>query len=144
VSPRAAAPDGGGDAPVEVRAAGGVVWRRSGDGTVEVALVHRPRYDDWSLPKGKAEPDERDEDCALREVREETGLDCRLGRELPTVRYVDHKGRTKQVRYWAMQPRGGRFEANDEVDELVWLPAAMARPRLTYDHDQHLLDTFET
>src|SRR5947208_721849 len=84
-----------------VRAAGGLVTRTR-PGGVEVLIVHRPRYDDWSLPKGKAEPGETDEDTALREVEEETGYRCRLGAELPTVYYEDRRGRQKQVRFWHM------------------------------------------
>lgn len=111
------------------------MWRRSGRGTVEVLLVHRPRYDDWSLPKGKLEPDEAPEDAARREVEEETGLRCTLGEELPSVRYVDHHGRAKRSRYWAMQVVGGAFAANHEVDEVRWVPFDKAAALLTYDHD---------
>src|ERR671931_615493 len=103
----------------EVRAAGGVVWRRSTDGGIELALVHRPRYDDWSFPKGKLDPGESWEAAALREVREETGLECTLGRELPPTGYRDPKGRSKAVRYWLMEPRGGVFAAARHTDELV-------------------------
>src|ERR687895_190115 len=99
-----------------VRAAGGVVWRRSDDGPVRILVVHRPRYDDWSLPKGKNDPGESDADCALREVREETGFSCRLGAELPSTSYRDNKGRPKTVRYWAMEPVSGEgtFTPNAE------------------------------
>ena len=86
-----------------VRAAGGVVTRGE---PPEVLVVHRPRYDDWSFPKGKAEPGERDEDCALREVEEETGLRCELREELPSTSYTDARGRPKRVRYWLMTPSG--------------------------------------
>ncbi len=126
------------DDDVEVRAAGGLVVRPGAAGR-EVALVHRPRYDDWSLPKGKVDPGETDEDCARREVEEETGLRCRLGRELPSTRYVDRKGRSKQVRYWQMEVEGGAFVANDEVDELRWLAPAEALALLSYDHDRALV-----
>lgn len=131
-------PPPGGDGPVQVRAAGGLVLRTGDDG-IEVAVVHRPRYDDWSLPKGKVDPGETDEECALREVREETGLRCRLGRELPSTRYADRKGRSKEVRYWVMEAEGGAFEVNDEVDELRWLPRARALGLLSYDHDRDLV-----
>ena len=128
-----------------VRAAGGVVWRRGGDGAVEVLVVHRPRYDDWSLPKGKADPGESDADCALREVEEETGLTCRLGRELLSTSYRDNKGRPKTVRYWAMEPESGgdRFIPNAEIDEIRWLPAPQAVKLLSYDHDRPIVQAFE-
>jgi 8-oxo-dGTP pyrophosphatase MutT (NUDIX family) len=120
-----------------IRAAGGVVWRRR-DGQPEVILVHRPRYDDWSFPKGKAEEGESDEDCALREVHEETGLTCTLGSSLPPVSYRS-KGRPKRVRYWLMEPRAGDFSPHREVDEIAWLGLAEAGERLTYGHDRDLL-----
>ena len=122
-----------------VRAAGGVVVR--GD---EILLVHRPRYDDWSFPKGKARSRrESDAATALREVLEETGLRCELLEPLPDVTYTDARGRPKIVRYWRMLPGGGRFEPGDEVDEVRWLPAAEARHLLTYDHDRALLGALE-
>ena len=124
-----------------VRAAGGVVWRRSPNGGVEVLLVHRPRYDDWSLPKGKLGPGEADEAGALREVEEETGLRCSLGPELATSHYVDSLGRPKVVRYWAMAPEGGEFTANREVDECEWLPLDEASDRLTYARDVEILES---
>jgi 8-oxo-dGTP diphosphatase len=115
-----------------------VVFRRAGD-AVEVAVVHRPRYDDWSLPKGKLDPGESWEDAALREVFEEIGLRCRLGGELPPVTYEDRKGRSKVVRYWLMEPEGGDFEPNDEVDEVRWLPPGEAAALLTYPRDRELV-----
>jgi 8-oxo-dGTP diphosphatase len=124
----------------EVKASGGVVWRRSGDGDAEVVVVHRPRYDDWSLPKGKLDHDERWEDAALREVQEEVGLRCTLGDELPPVAYRDNKGREKVVRYWLMEPLdGGAFEPNDEVDEMRWLDLQAATALLSYPHDAELV-----
>ena len=121
---------------MQVRAAGGVVWRRNPTGEVEVLVVHRPRYDDWSLPKGKCDPGESYRDAAVREVTEETGAVCRLGPELPDVRYLDHKGRTKRSRYWAMEHLTGEFEPNDEVDEVRWLGTEAAMDQLSYPHDR--------
>lgn len=120
----------------EVRAAGGVVVR---DG--RVAVVHRPKYDDWSLPKGKLHPDERWEDAALREVHEETGLECELGEELPSTRYRDPRDRPKVVRYWRMTPRRGAFAPNAEVDELRWEAREDALALLTYPHDRELVSS---
>jgi 8-oxo-dGTP diphosphatase len=124
-----------------VRAAGGVVLRPGPTGEAEVLLVHRPRYDDWSWPKGKCDPGESYEDCARREVEEETGIAVDLHEPLPDVRYRDQKDRPKLVRYWVMRARSepGAFRPNDEVDEIAWLPAAAASERLTYDHDRGLL-----
>jgi len=122
----------------EVKASGGVVWRGGDDG-IEVALVHRPRYDDWSFPKGKLDPGEGWEDAALREVEEEIGLRCRLGDELPPTSYRDNKGRAKVVRYWMMEPVGGEFEPTREVDQVRWLPLTDAERLLSYDHDRELL-----
>jgi 8-oxo-dGTP diphosphatase len=126
-----------------VRAAGGVVVRDGTDGRPEVLLVHRPRYDDWSLPKGKCEPGESYEDCARREVEEETGIVAELGEPLPDVRYRDQKDRPKLVRYWVMRPafEPGPFEPNDEVDAVAWLSLGEAEARLSYDHDRGLLTT---
>jgi 8-oxo-dGTP diphosphatase len=123
----------------QVKAAGGVVWRRAASGAVEVAVVHRPRYDDWSFPKGKLDPGEGWEDAALREVREEIGLECALGRELSPVAYEDRRGRAKAVRYWLMEPRAGSFAPNDEVDEVRWLEIPAAAALVTYEHDQELV-----
>ena len=122
----------------EVRAAGGLVWR-PGDGGPEVAVVHRPRYDDWSLPKGKLVPDEDWLDAALREVEEETGFSCEAGDELEPSRYRDRKGRDKLVRWWSMRAVGGSFEPNDEVDELRWLGPAEALATLDHEHDRRLV-----
>jgi 8-oxo-dGTP diphosphatase len=117
-----------------VRAAGGVVVRDA-----QVALVHRPKYDDWALPKGKLDAGESWEDAALREVHEETGYRCALREELSSVEYIDPKGRPKTVRYWRMDVLEGEFAANDEVDELRWLGLDDALERLTYDHDRDLV-----
>jgi 8-oxo-dGTP diphosphatase len=119
----------------EIQAAGGVVLRDE-----RIAVVHRPKYDDWSLPKGKLDPGETWEQAALREVEEETGLRCSLGRELEPVHYT-HKGRPKRVRYWEMGLDGDHgFAPNDEVDELRWVTPDEARELLTYDRDRELVD----
>jgi 8-oxo-dGTP diphosphatase len=118
----------------EVKASGGVVMRDE-----RIALVHRPRYDDWSLPKGKLDRGESWEDAALREIEEEIGLRCRLGDELSPTSYRDHKGRAKVVRYWLMEPLDGEFTPNDEVDEMRWVTPAEADDLLTYDRDRELL-----
>lgn len=120
--------------PREVQAAGGVIVR---DG--RVAVVHRSYREDWSLPKGKLEPGESFEEAARRELVEETGFVCRLGDELPEVRYEDHKGRPKLVRYWLMTIESGEFTVNDEVDELRWLAPDEAIALLTYPADQQLV-----
>lgn len=149
-----------------VRAAGGVVWRRVPTGA-QIVLVHRPKYDDWAFPKGKLEPGETDEQAALREVREETGLSCRLGIELPSTTYTDGQGRPKIVRYWTMTvlpaaqepgtpggpaPAGGEGQAgaglsltpepkaSHEIDEAGWVPVAEVRGRLTYPRDVLVVD----
>jgi 8-oxo-dGTP diphosphatase len=121
-------------APADVRAGGGVVIRTGAAGP-EVLIVHRPRYDDWSLPKGKAYEGESVEDAARREVFEETGLRCELDRELPSVRYLDRQGLTKLVRYWLMWPVEGSFVPNDEVDAVQWVPVDDVRTLVTYDRD---------
>jgi 8-oxo-dGTP pyrophosphatase MutT (NUDIX family) len=118
-----------------IRAAGGLIAR---DG--RVLLVHRPDYDDWTFPKGKAEHGEPDEACAVREVHEETGLLCALGEELPATKYVDSKGRPKRVRWWRMVPqRDDGFTPNDEIDELRWATPDEARALLSYARDLALL-----
>jgi 8-oxo-dGTP pyrophosphatase MutT (NUDIX family) len=126
-----------------VRAAGGLVCRRDEHGAAEILLVHRPAYDDWSFPKGKVEPGENEEEAAAREVEEETGLRCRLDRELTTMRYRDARGRPKTVRYWLMTPVGGRLEAANEVDEARFVPITEAAALLTYQRDRELLDSVE-
>lgn len=123
-----------------VRAAGGIVV--DGDGPDRrVALVHRPRYDDWSFPKGKLLDGEPEEVAALREVEEETGLRCRLRDHVGAVTYADRNGRPKVVRYWTMVPESGSFRVTDEVDEVRWLTPAEAEELLTYPHDRDLLRT---
>ncbi len=125
-----------------VRAAGGVLWRRRKDAGLEVLLVHRPRYDDWSFPKGKCDPGESDTACARREVAEETGYVVELGRELPRCTYVDGRGRDKVVRYWEMQVRSGDFSPNDEVDAIRWVDLTAASSLLTYPRDRRVLEDF--
>lgn len=129
-----------------VRAAGGLVWRSSieHDEHVEVLLVHRPRYDDWSLPKGKADPGEGDEQCALREVEEETGVKARIEAPLSEVRYQDRAGRDKIVRYWKMSViDAAEFTPNDEVDEIRWCSIGEAEETLSYGHDRELVRVFD-
>ena len=125
-----------------VRAGGGVVVRPGVDGP-EILLVHRPRYNDWSFPKGKRDGDETDEETARREVLEETGMAVELGRELGVARYTDNRGRPKVVRYWLMTPddsdSGPGFTPNHEVDELRWCSVHDAGKLLTYEHDRALL-----
>jgi 8-oxo-dGTP pyrophosphatase MutT (NUDIX family) len=122
------------DLVAPIRAAGGVV--RS-DGLV--AVVHRPRYDDWTLPKGKALPGETDEECARREVAEETGLRCDVGRLLGTSSYRDRNGRPKTVAYFELTPVEGSFAPNDEVDELRWLAPDEAAGLLTHERERELV-----
>jgi 8-oxo-dGTP pyrophosphatase MutT (NUDIX family)/phosphohistidine phosphatase SixA len=124
----------------DVLAAGGVVVRGA-PGARETLIIHRPRYDDWTHPKGKLDPAESFEDGARREVLEETGWRCELGPELPSVSYTDALGRPKRVRYWMMYPtRDDDFTSGDEVDEIRWMPAAQARRMLSYPRDIETLD----
>ena len=125
------------DSP-EVRAAGGVLLRDGPDG-LEVAVIHRPKYGDWSLPKGKLDDGEDFEQAALREVEEETGMRCELGAELGSVSYRDRKGRSKLVRYWLMRVTDGEFRPGPEVDELRWLHPEGAAALLSYEHDAELV-----
>ena len=126
-----------------VRAAGGVVRRVSEGGQPQIAVVHRPRHDDWSLPKGKLDRGESWQDAALREVEEETGLRCQLVRPVGRTRYRDAKGRPKVVRYWLMDlvdgGNGTAFTPNREVDELRWCSTAEAAELLSYEHDRVLV-----
>ncbi|AXL89937.1 hydrolase [Streptomyces sp. CB09001] len=123
-----------------IRAAGCLLWRRSlsGDG-IELALVYRPKWADWSHPKGKLKHNESALEGALREVLEETGMTCEPGPELPTARYLVD-GRPKEVRYWAAEATGGAFVPNREVSRLLWLSPAAARHRLTQKLDKELVD----
>lgn len=122
-----------------VRAAGGILVRRSALGWLEIAVVHRPGRADWSFPKGKLEVGESFEECALREVLEETGLACRLGRFIGHTEYRDRKDRPKVVAYWVMEPVDGSFRPNGEVDELRWVDLGTAEELLTYERDRELL-----
>ncbi|GAA2806224.1 NUDIX hydrolase [Kitasatospora paracochleata] len=129
-----------------VLAAGAVLWvpgppKKNGRGWKKprIALIHRPKYDDWSLPKGKLEPGEGWRAAAVREVREETGMNCVLGAELPAQHYLA-QGRPKEVRYWSAVPVGGAFRPNREVDLLEWLPPRKARERLSHVRDRVLVD----
>jgi 8-oxo-(d)GTP phosphatase len=119
-------------------AAGAVVWQPSPSGDVEVALIHRPRYDDWSLPKGKPHPGETLPVTAVREVAEETGCTVTLGPRLGCTRYPVSAGE-KVAHYWVARPTGGAFRPSNEVDELRWLPVPKALELLSHQHDQTLL-----
>ena len=125
-----------------VLAAGAVLWRSDGvTAEPEVAVIHRPRYDDWSLPKGKVDRGETEPIAAVREVKEETGYTAHLGRRLAAVSYpVDQ--RVKKVRYWAARQIDGDFSPNDEVVELVWLPVSEAMKQVHYTHDRKVLRRF--
>jgi 8-oxo-dGTP diphosphatase len=126
-----------------VRAAGGVVARSGEDDRLEVVLVHRPRYDDWSLPKGKAHKGEDDLSTALREVEEETGLRCSAGEELPTVRYRTDRGEDKTVRWWAMTVAEDLgFRPDDEVDEIRWVGVEEFERLATFDSDRQVVHAF--
>ncbi|MGH2981865.1 MAG: NUDIX hydrolase [Solirubrobacterales bacterium] len=122
----------------QLRAAGGVLLRSGAEG-IEVAVIHRPKYGDWSLPKGKLDDAEGFEQAALREVEEETGMRAELGSELSSVSYRDRKGRSKLVRYWLMRPIDGEFRPGSEVDEVRWLDPDQARELLSYEHDAELV-----
>jgi 8-oxo-dGTP diphosphatase len=126
-----------------VFAAGAVLWRPGDDGaSPEVAVIHRPRYDDWSLPKGKVDPGETEPVTAVREVAEETGYAAHLGRRLAAVTYpVDQS--IKKVRYWTARAIGGEFSPNSEVDELKWLPVSEAIKAVGYPHDRKVLRRFK-
>ena len=126
-----------------VRAAGGVVLRRNRSGTLETVLVHRPAYDDWTFPKGKLLRGETEEEAAVREVEEETGLRCQLGREVGTTSYRDPQGRQKTARYWEMAPIQGELAATNEVDEARWVPLEDAADMLTHARDRELLERLD-
>ncbi|MEV0245882.1 NUDIX hydrolase [Nocardia sp. NPDC050712] len=126
-----------------IHAAGAVLWRRADSGAVEIAVVHRPKYMDWSLPKGKLDPGETPVIAAVREVGEETGLDCRLGRYLGHVTYpVPGHRKLKRVDYWAAEVAGGAFTANSEVDQLSWYTLDKVQDQLSYPMDRQVLRAF--
>jgi 8-oxo-dGTP diphosphatase len=118
-----------------IEAAGGIVWRTDPDGSIEVAVIHRPRRRDWSLPKGKTLLD-----CAIREVLEETGIECAVGDQLTTVEYRHRSGRRKFVHYWTMRAVDGSFRPSDEVDALRWVSIPEARQLLTRSRDVDVID----
>lgn len=129
------------DAAGPIEAAGAVLWRTDDSDGRCYAIIHRPKYDDWTLPKGKLDVGESHRQAAIREVWEETGWHTEVGEALGEIRY-DHRGRHKRVMYWAMRALHGRFSPNREVDELRWLPLAPARELLTYARDREILDRF--
>ncbi|MFE6483978.1 NUDIX hydrolase [Streptomyces sp. NPDC057757] len=125
-----------------IQAAGCVLWRVSPvrvPGELEICLVHRPKYDDWSHPKGKLKRGEEHLAAALREVEEESGFRCAPGARLPSVLYYAG-GRRKEVSYWAAKATDGRFTPNREVDRIAWLSPDAARTRLTQPRDRDLVD----
>ncbi len=129
-------------APISVHAAGAVLWRPDPEsGEPLIALIHRPRYNDWTLPKGKVDPGETEPVTAVREIREETGQRAQLGRRLSRISYPIPVG-TKVVHYWAARGLGGDFTPGREVDELLWLPVTEAAHRLTYPHDRKVTSRF--
>lgn len=129
----------------QIYACGGVIIKKDDNSpeTFLVGVVHRPKYDDWTLPKGKIEIGEQPVECALREVLEETGHVCRAGEELSSSSYLDAQGKTKLVRYWLMEVTGGSFVPNEEVDSMLWLPLEEAKNKLTYDRDLIVLTSAE-
>jgi 8-oxo-dGTP diphosphatase len=126
-----------------VRAAGGLIWRATPSRDLEVVVVHRPAYDDWSLPKGKLQAGETEEQAAIREVEEETGLQCRLERELGTTTHYDGRNRLKTVRYWEMTQVSGSLDAANEVDQAMWVTREAAMEVLTYERERRLLAAFD-
>ncbi|QLY34846.1 NUDIX hydrolase [Nocardia huaxiensis] len=126
-----------------ILAAGAVLWRYAADGGIEIAMVHRPKYDDWSLPKGKLDPGETPVITTVREVAEETGLNCTLGRYLGHVTYpVTGHRKLKRVDYWAARVVDGAFESNTEVDELVWSPVDRVMDEISYPMDRSIIRNF--
>ena len=118
-----------------------MITRAGAEGEPELLVVHRPKYDDWTLPKGKAEPGESDEECALREVEEETGLVCELGPEVAVSEYEDAAGRPKRVRYFQMTPQEGAEAApQNEIDDVRWLKRQRALDTLSYARDRAIVE----
>ncbi len=126
-----------------VRAGGGIVCRPGPGGLAEVAVIHRPLQDDWTLPKGKLDDGETAEQAALREVHEETGMRCEIVRPAGCTAYVDRRGRDKIVCYWVMRPVEGQFQPGDEVDAMRWMTVEEALKVLTYPIDRALLSAQE-
>ena len=126
-----------------IRAAGALLWRDNSDLSIEVALIHRPRYQDWSLPKGKLEMGETALQCAYREVQEETGIRATFTRQLGTVEY-EESGQEKRVKYWAAHCAftNSEFVPNEEVDQMKWLPATQALEQATHDSDKSIIEKF--
>lgn len=121
-----------------IEAGGGVIVDMK-KGKPRYLLIHRPRYDDWSLPKGKLGAGEKHRDAALREVKEETGLVCEVIAKLSPVNYLTPNGNPKRVKYWLMSPLSGTFARNDEVDAVTWVKRSQAMSLLTHVHDQAVL-----
>ena len=124
-----------------IRAAGALLWRENSELKIEIALIHRPRYDDWSLPKGKIEEGESSLRCAFREVIEETGITPQFGRELGSVEYKEPAG-LKRVKYWAAKALIDEFLPNEEVDEIKWLNPEDALARATHESDRTIINNF--
>jgi 8-oxo-dGTP diphosphatase len=124
-----------------IRAAGALLWRENSELKIEIALIHRPRYDDWSLPKGKIEEGESSLRCAFREVLEETGITPQFGRELGSVEYKEPAG-LKRVKYWAAKALTDDFLANEEVDEIKWLEPVDALAFATHESDRTIIENF--
>lgn len=126
-----------------IRAAGALLWRENSQLEIEIALIHRPRYDDWSIPKGKVEEGESSLQCAFREVFEETGISAQFSRELGSVEYKE-SGELKRVKYWSAKAPSSshQFSANEEVDEIKWLNPAEAISLATHLSDKSIIENF--